>query len=97
MVRIASAVIAILAATVGAVGANDKHIVARNADDSVTISQEGGVHVCSRNAGWCEDIQVVCPVPSKRDCAAVLGAHDIETDNFIAIPARCYGGQCHHP
>ena len=94
MVRIATTIIAVLAATVAATS-NDKHIVARNADDSVTVSRSGNVYVCSRNAGPCAGTDVVCPPPSKRDCAAVLGARD--DARMIAVAARCDGGNCKHP
>lgn len=97
MVHIATTTTIIMAALAAPVTAgNDKHIIARNADDSVTVSRAGNIYVCSRNAGPCAGTDVVCPPPSRRDCAAVLGARSDAT-NMIAVAARCDGGNCKHP
>ncbi|KAJ4165082.1 hypothetical protein LMH87_006729 [Akanthomyces muscarius] len=95
MFHIATVIVAVLASTAVAATSNDKRIVARNADDSIAVSRSGDVYVCSRNAGPCGGTDVVCPPPSKRDCAAVLGARD--DARMIAVAARCDGGNCKHP
>ncbi|OAA62343.1 hypothetical protein ISF_05352 [Cordyceps fumosorosea ARSEF 2679] len=91
MVHVATALIAVLAATSSA------SIVARNADDSVVLARDGDVYVCSRDAGHCEGPQVVCGAPAKRDCEAVLAARGIDAANVISIAARCRDGSCTHP